>query len=178
MELPEIPYEVSFRNIKFPRLEFSTGKLLLILPFGYSPEVIVEKYKNWIMKKLGFINECLKESYQKELYQRKKDEIDEILNKLIKDASDDLGVRINGIFWRNMKTKWASISSKKNLTLNTKIQKLPIFLIKYIIYHELAHLLEKKHNENFWKIIQRKFQNYKELEKELFIYWFAIQKEK
>lgn len=178
MEHFEIDYEVSFRNIKFPRLEFTTGKLFLILPSGYTPEIIIEKHKSWIIKKLGFINECLRESYKKKLSQREKRELEELLDNLIKEISEELDVRINKIFWKNMKTKWASIGSRKNLTLNNQIEKLPVYLIEYIVYHELAHLVEKRHNENFWRIIQRKFQNYKELEKELFIYWFAIQREK
>jgi hypothetical protein len=35
MALPTIAYKVSHRNIKFPLLEFKTGELLLVLPFGY-----------------------------------------------------------------------------------------------------------------------------------------------
>ena len=30
-------------------------------------------------------------------------------------------------------------------------------LIEYIIYHELAHLIEKRHNERFWEIIEERF---------------------
>ena len=75
-----------------------------------------------------------------------------------------------------MKTKWASCSKKRNLTINTLMKFLPDYLIEYIIFHEIAHLKERKHNENFWKIVSRKFKNYEEMEKELFIYWFLIWK--
>lgn len=178
MELSEILYEVSFRNVKYPRLEFTTGKLLLILPYGYSPKTVLEKHKSWITKKLGFINECLKESYKIEIHQREKKELEELVSSLIKKISMELNVRIKKVFWREMKTKWASLSKKGNLTVNVLINKLPSHLIEYIVYHELTHLIEKRHNENFWRVIHRKFENYRELEKELFIYWFAIQKAK
>ncbi|MBU4077646.1 MAG: DUF45 domain-containing protein, partial [Euryarchaeota archaeon] len=44
--------------------------------------------------------------------------------------------------------------------------------------HEMVHLIERKHNEKFWKIISNKFENYDKNEKELFEYWFLIQKTK
>ncbi|MBU4373581.1 MAG: DUF45 domain-containing protein, partial [Euryarchaeota archaeon] len=46
----------------------------------------------------------------------------------------------------------------------------------YVIFHEMVHLIERKHNEHFWNIISNKFENYSEKEKELFEYWFLIQK--
>lgn len=79
-------------------------------------------------------------------------------------------VSVNKIYFRKMKTKWASCSSKKNLTINTLLRYLPKDLIEYVIYHEMAHLVEKRHNERFWKIISHRFPDYKKVEKELFIY--------
>ena len=75
-----------------------------------------------------------------------------------------------------MKSKWASCSIKKNLTFNTLLRYLPNFLIKYVVFHEITHLKEKKHNERFWKIIKKEFKDYQKKEKELLIYWFLIQK--
>ncbi len=55
------------------------------------------------------------------------------------------------------------------------------FVRKYVKRHGLkldelmAHLIERKHNEKFWKIVSNKFKNYEENEKELFEYWFLIQ---
>ena len=47
-----IDYDVDFRNIKYPRLEFKTGQLILILPerFGDDKDVI-KKHEEWIYKK-------------------------------------------------------------------------------------------------------------------------------
>jgi len=85
-----------------------------------------------------------------------------------------MGAEINKIFFRMMKTKWASCSKKRNLTINKLMKYLPEKLLKYIVFHEIAHLKQKKHNDIFWEIISRKFNNYEDLEKELFIYWFKL----
>ena len=80
------------------------------------------------------------------------------------------------IYFRKMKTKWASCSAKRNLTINTLMKYLPDYLIKYVIFHEIAHLKEKRHNDEFWKIVSKKFVNYQKLERDLFVYWFQVAK--
>ena len=74
-----------------------------------------------------------------------------------------------------MKTKWASYSQNNNLTVSTLLKFLPEDLISYVIYHETAHNLERKHNENFWNIINKKFPDHNEKENDLLTYWFLIQ---
>ena len=76
-----------------------------------------------------------------------------------------------------MRTKWASLSSFKNLTVNKFMKYLPQCLIEYIIFHELVHVVEKKHNNTFWKMIEERYNDYQKLEKELFEYWFKISEE-
>lgn len=51
---------------------------------------------------------------------------------------------------------------------------LPQYLVEYIIYHELVHVIEKKHNNRFWEIISGKYNDYQKMERELFEYWFKI----
>ena len=75
-----------------------------------------------------------------------------------------------------MKSKWGSLSSRKNLTINRYVKYLPNWLIKYIVFHEMVHLIERKHNERFWKIIGAKYKNYQRYETYLLKYWFLIQK--
>ncbi|RLB07481.1 MAG: hypothetical protein DRG50_02760 [Deltaproteobacteria bacterium] len=176
MGLEGVEYKVSYRKVKYPRLEFKGGGLLLILPFGHDPEVFLEKHRDWIVKKTEFINECLRDSLGKEIAQRTEEEFRDIVYFIVERTSRELGVKVNNIFFRRMRTKWASCSPKRNLTINSLMKHLPEGLIEYIIFHEIAHLIEKRHNENFWSIILNRFNNYKELEKDLFGFWFLIQR--
>ncbi|MGC8579952.1 MAG: M48 family metallopeptidase [bacterium] len=96
---------------------------------------------------------------------------------LAKETSKELRVELNHIYFRKMRTKWASLSSAKNLTINSLVKHLPEYLIRYVIFHELAHIIEKRHNNKFWEIISRKFKNYQKMEREMFIYWFLIPKD-
>jgi predicted metal-dependent hydrolase len=175
MELPNIPYKVSHRDVRYPRLEFKTGELLLILPFGFKPDPLLEKHKDWILKKTGFIKECLRETSKKKIVRRTEEEFRDLIRSSIKRASKESGGKLKKIYFRRMKTKWASCSAKRNLMINPLMNYLPDHLIKYVIFHEITHLREKRHNDNFWEIVSRRFSNYKELERDLFVYWFKSQ---
>lgn len=61
-----------------------------------------------------------------------------------------LGVRVGKVFVQKMKTKWGSCNPVAgNVRLNTDLAKKPPACLEYIIAHELAHLLERHHNERF-----------------------------
>ena len=48
-----------------------------------------------------------------------------------------------------MKTKWGSCNiAAKRIWLNLELKKNPACL-EYIVVHEMVHLLERQHNENF-----------------------------
>lgn len=170
----KMEYKVVFRKVKHPRIELKTGEVVVIVPYGEKPEGVVKRHEKWIKNKIKFIEECLMYANKVKLFERKKSEFKRLLTLLIQKLCEELQVKINKVIIKRMKTKWASVSKNKNLTINTLMKFLPYHLIKYIIYHELTHLIVKRHNENFWNIISRKFKNYKNLEKELFIYWFLI----
>jgi hypothetical protein len=177
MELHDISYIVSYRDIKYPRLELRTGELLLVLPFGYEPEVLLNKHKDWIFKKIDFIEKCLKDSSNKEIINRTEKKFKALIYSFVKKISKELGIGLNKLYFRKMKTKWASCSFKRNLTINTLMRYLPEYLIEYIIFHEIVHIIEKKHNDKFWGIISKRFNNYQQFERDLFTYWFRICKQ-
>lgn len=178
MELKDIPHKISFRDIRYPRLEFRTEELILILPKRTDPEEIFRRHKKWIADKIKLIEECRKAAKTKELIQRGNKDFQGLVLQYIVKISQNMNVKINRVIFRTLKTKWASISSKKNLTFNSMMKFLPDYLIEYIVFHEIAHLKHKHHNADFWKVISGRFKNYRDLEKDLFIYWFKLTGEK
>ncbi|MFO7952551.1 MAG: SprT family zinc-dependent metalloprotease [Bacillota bacterium] len=55
---------------------------------------------------------------------------------------------------RTMKTRWGSCSwHKQKITLNTELLKKPRESIDYVVLHELAHFLHKKHDHNFYNFL-------------------------
>lgn len=171
-------YKTYYRPIRYPRLEFKTGGLCLILPVAYKGEaVILEKHHNWIHKKIDEINNALASADKIQLEtNRREDELKQLILNLVDLYATQLPIHVKKVFFRKMRTKWASCSSKKNLTFNTLMRFLPQELIEYITFHEMLHLIEKRHSEWFWKRLSTKFKDYQEKEKQLLVYWFLIQK--
>jgi predicted metal-dependent hydrolase len=60
-----------------------------------------------------------------------------------------IGVGVPAVHLRPMTTKWASISTRGRLTLNTDLLGLPRDLGEYVIVHELVHLLAPNHGKVF-----------------------------
>ncbi|MDE0483088.1 MAG: M48 family metallopeptidase [Candidatus Poribacteria bacterium] len=71
----------------------------------------------------------------------------------LKDAvtqwAERIGVKVREIHLREMRQKWASISTNGRLTLNTELLNLPEPLTEFVIVHELVHLLVPNHGKLF-----------------------------
>lgn len=178
--MPENPeYTVEYRNVKHPRCEFKTGSLLIVLPKkGWTPDHVLEKYGEWIKLKQATINTAVQQTSVATLVKNRTDkELKSLVQQYAQAAQKELNTRINKIYFRKMTTKWASHSQNNNLIINTQLKYLPEDLISYIVYHETAHNLERKHNDNFWALVSRRYPKHNDKEKDLLIYWFLIQKE-
>ena len=169
-----IRYEKVYRNIKYPRLEFKSGNLVLILPQNYENEKeLLRKHKDWIYKKWSFIQRCL--AIANDLPSSPNADLGDFkdsVNQIVKALSEELGVRTNKVFFRKMKTKWGSCSFKGNLTINTLLRFLPRIFISYVVLHEMAHRIHRKHTNGFHEIMKSRFINTEEMEEKLFAYWF------
>jgi predicted metal-dependent hydrolase len=174
MELRDIPHKISYRNVKYPRLEFVSGKLHMILPFGVDGNAVYRRHKKWVEKKYIFIEECRNIGAERGFVQRTKQDFVKSVSFHATKFARELNVTVKKITFRGMKTKWASCNSKGHISINTLMMKMPEELIDYVVYHEVAHLKQMRHNAKFWGIVAKKFPHYKTLEEELSVYWFNL----
>jgi len=70
--------------------------------------------------------------------------------------------KINKIFFKNHKSKWGSCSSDNNVNISTRLLFAPDDVLEYVCIHELAHLIEMNHSENFWKLVEEAMPDYKD----------------
>ena len=163
----DIEYETDYRDIKYPRLEFKTGKLLLVLPKNYKDEnKLIEKHKEWIYKKSLIIDSAKKEVKNKKIRPRSEKEIKDLIINFVDKFSKEKNIGVNKIYFRKLKSKWGSCSQKRNLTFNIALRYLPDYLIRYVVFHEMTHLEEKNHNDRFWCLVAKKFKDYPQKERE------------
>ncbi|OGH64343.1 MAG: hypothetical protein A2821_02190 [Candidatus Magasanikbacteria bacterium RIFCSPHIGHO2_01_FULL_41_23] len=80
--------------------------------------------------------------------------------RIYKEAYQKSFVRVS---IKDMRSRWGSCSSKKNLNFNYRVLFLPIELVDYIIVHELCHLEEMNHSKRFWRLVSQTIPKYRHL---------------
>ena len=76
------------------------------------------------------------------------------LPPLIAKWEPKLGVTVEDVRIRKMKTLWGSCNAEaKRIWLNLELAKKPSSCLTYILVHEMAHLLERHHNDHFRELM-------------------------
>ena len=79
-----------------------------------------------------------------------------------------MNVEVAEIGVRTMKTKWGTCTAKaKRIWLNTELAKKSLESIEYVLIHEMAHLLERHHNETFIAYMDKFLPTWKHLREDL-----------
>ncbi len=118
---------------------------------------------------------------RKEYLKNKKDSKKSLSKKYIKEKEnarkvilEDLervnkfyGFKYNDVSIRNTSTRWGSCSSKKNLNFNFQLLFVTPEEREYVVAHELCHLQEMNHSQNFWKLVEKFCPNYVSLRNKL-----------
>jgi len=95
------------------------------------------------------------------------EEIDEEFQRRVEDILKEL-MESNGMeVYGNLKIEVTSMDTlallKGNkIYINIEARKYPKNVLKYIIAHELAHLMVKRHTRKFWEIVKRIYPEYEE----------------
>ncbi len=79
----------------------------------------------------------------------------------VQKFADMMGVKVEEISIIDLKNRWASCSVKHpKVNFNWKIMMAPVSVIEYLIVHELAHFLYKRHSKEFWNEVDKNLPDY------------------
>ncbi|CDK39487.1 M48 family metallopeptidase [Halorubrum sp. AJ67] len=137
-----------------PDREFEPGETFPYL--GEEFEVIVERRPSSEIAENAFrlaehhveqtsIQRALETLYRRKAREYFEDRADQL--------ADEMGVEYDRIEIRNQRTKWGSCSTTGTLGLNWRLMMAPPDVVEYILIHELAHLREQNHTDDFWSIV-------------------------
>jgi predicted metal-dependent hydrolase len=71
----------------------------------------------------------------------------------VKGYAKYLGVDFNEVKISDMKYRWGSCTPNNNVIFNWRLIKAPMYVLDYLIVHELTHLIEPNHTPEFWNIV-------------------------
>lgn len=82
------------------------------------------------------------------------------LPRQVAHYANEMNISYEKVFVKAQKTRWGSCSSKGNINLNCLLMKVPLYVRKYVIVHELAHRKEMNHSERFWRVVAEEIPEY------------------
>jgi predicted metal-dependent hydrolase len=168
-------YILFYRKVKHPRIEVKRDFVSVILPENYSGnlEGIIKNYENWINEKFRCLKEL--EAISKKLILYNQENLREMIQSYVEEFSEILRVKPDSIFFRKMKKRWGSCNSKKKrLIFNKDLKFLPSELIRYVVLHEMCHLVMRNHGREFWSLVGCLDSDYQEKERTLTSYRFKL----
>ncbi len=155
----------SYRE-QVPDREFEPGETFPYL--GEEYEIVVEKrpssevIENALRLAEHHVEQTSIKRALETLYRRK---AREYFENNADRLADEMGVEYDKIEIRNQRTKWGSCSTSGTLGLNWRLMMAPPNVVEYILTHELAHLREQNHSDEFWSIVAEhdpEYQNHAE----------------
>lgn len=97
-----------------------------------------------------------------------REEIRRIGGELIKKWEPKIGVEVSEYGIKLMKTKWGTCNAaERRIWLNLELAKKPVECIEYIVVHEMVHILERKHDDNFIRLMNKHLPKWKFYREEL-----------
>jgi predicted metal-dependent hydrolase len=131
------------------------------------------RYPKVVLKTKTYIDLFVRESSTVEqkanlMKEWHRSELKNIMDELIPKWEAILGVTAVRFAIKSMKTKWGSCNTdNKTLLFNLELAKKPYSCIEYVVAHELVHLIERHHNDNFKAILDKHLPNWKGVKQEL-----------
>ncbi len=140
--------------------EFVSGETLMYLGKNYQLLVVDEEFdgiefdQRFKISKVNQpkANELFKKWYLKQALIK----IEPLATKYAKS----LGVHYNQFKTSEMKYRWGSCTPANNIIFNWRIIKAPMYVLEYLVAHELVHLIENNHTPRFWNILSIQVPNY------------------
>ena len=92
----------------------------------------------------------------------------ELLPGMIEKWEGVIGLSASRIRIKRMRSRWGSCNPRtRKITLNLELAKKPAHCLEYVIVHELVHLVERSHNQNFKSLMSHYLPRWKVIRKEL-----------
>lgn len=109
----------------------------------------------------------VQQAAQKACIKALRSEAERLLPQRLRTLAEQTGFVYKDVGVKQLKSRWGSCSSSKEITLNLFLMQLPWQLIDYVLLHELTHTKVMRHGAPFWQELERHAPNAKQLRREI-----------
>lgn len=172
-----IKYRIIRRQVRYPRLEVWGNEIWVIVPKNMDPWRVVRENGSWLVRQIELAREAIELSRKIKFVPRTRRKFRSLIERIVQEYSRELGIKVNRVFVRKVRSAWGSCSGRGNIVISTMAQWLPERLIRYIVYHEVCHFLRWRHDKEFEKLMKEKFPDSNDLELQLQAYWIKLREQ-
>jgi len=167
-------YVLFYRDVRRPRIEVCRGVIKVVVPKGFKDvDDFVYMHRGWIEDKVRCLKEL--EVIARDLVLYDRDDIREVIDRYVREYGGVLGVKPSEVLFRRMRVRWGSCNFREGrIIFNRDLRFLPEGLIRYVVLHEMCHLVVPNHGRDFWRLVGRFDSDYREKEKLLISYRFRL----
>jgi len=151
--------------VVFCAKEFVSGETLLYLGRNFQLLVVDEVFEGIRFNKSFTISKFNQANANKLFKKWYLEKALEKIKPLAKNHAANLGVEYNECKTSEMKYRWGSCTPKNNIIFNWRIIKAPVYVLEYLVAHELVHLIESNHTPRFWNILSIQVPNFEKSKK-------------
>ena len=90
-----------------------------------------------------------------------------VLPPRLRNLSEQHNLPFTSVQVKQLKRRWGSCDSQRNIVLNLFLIQLPFELIDYVLCHELAHTIHMDHGPKFWELTEAMLPDAKARRREL-----------
>ena len=155
-------------NEYLPQLKYVNGEKHYLWGKEYTLQLIANNIKTAFVKDDTLYLPVSKRSKMKARQKTLEDFYRQELQKEIAEIYDECTLKVGKkpveIKIRKMKN-WGNCKQNKIITLNLNLAKKPKICTKYVLIHELCHLIEFNHSKKFKMLMDKNCPNWREIKK-------------
>jgi len=158
-----LPVTVVCKPIRYVYLRIMPpdGEVRVSAPFGLPDEAIrslVARKRGWIMhhRRRLAARPAAPAAFDPALLAACRRRLLLLVPPMIKRWQRVIGVEVTAWRVRRMRTLWGSCNvHARRILLSPELARTPERCLEYVVVHELVHLLEPRHNDRFWALMDR-----------------------
>ncbi|MCZ4499395.1 MAG: family peptidase [Marmoricola sp.] len=143
---PEIEVRRSARRTRTVSAYRKDGKVIVMIPARFTRAEEAE----WVDTMLGKLEGKAQRG------RRTDDQLMKRARELNREFLHGRAIPTSVRWVDNMTTRWGSCTTGEGtIRLSDRLQTMPVWVVDYVLLHELAHLLEPSHNQRFWHWVDK-----------------------
>lgn len=144
--------------------KFIQGEEFLYLGKTYKLEFVRGQHKPAVLLQTIQVSDSDTEQISRQILAWYKTEALRIIFERVELYALSSGVKYKSVKISCAKRRWGSCGPSGSLNFNWRLIMAPMFVLDYVVVHELAHLKIRNHSKHFWNSVTEMMPDYKNAE--------------